>query len=326
MSGQEALPSTQHFQLQVIAEGVFVAQPKAEGGAACNAGIIDLGDQTVIFDSFLTPQAAAELLTVAEAMTTSPVKVVVNSHHHMDHIGGNQSFPETTTIVATSATRHLILDYAGQQLARYEAQGAQRLAELEKQLAGARKQVEKADAQQAFSQFRLMLEALPTWQLRLPTLTFDQRLVIYGRHRQVELITHGGGHSQSDAILYLPTEKIVFTGDLLTVHCHPSLADGDPGELPRILDQINRLQPQTIVPGHGPVGFKSDIQLMQQYLATMTETALTELAFQTEEGVDVDGRIARLRPSSAFSSWARTRFFAANLRFLYQRVMTAYAE
>ena len=99
MSGQGALPSTQHFQLQAIAEGVFVALPKADGGAACNAGIIDLGDQTVIFDSFLTPQAATELLTVAEAVTTSPVKIVVNSHHHMDHIGGNQVFPETTTIV-----------------------------------------------------------------------------------------------------------------------------------------------------------------------------------------------------------------------------------
>lgn len=326
MSGLETLPSTQHFQLQGIAEGVFVAQPKADGGAACNAGIIDLGDQTVIFDSFLTPQAAAELLAVAEGLTNRPVKTVVNSHHHMDHIGGNQSFPENTTIIATSATRHLMLDHVGQQLAHYADQGAQRLAELEKQVAGARKQVEKADAQQAVSQFRLLLEALPAWQPRLPTMTFDQRLVIYGRDRQAELITHGGGHSQSDAILYLPTEKIVFTGDLLTVHAHPSLADGDPGELPRILDQINRLQPQILVPGHGAIGVKSDIQAMQHYLATMTEIALTELAFQTEEGIDVDGRIARLRPPSAFSSWSRTRFFAANLRFLYQRVMTAYAD
>lgn len=326
MSGQGTVPSTQHFQLQAIADGVWVAQPKLDGGAACNAGIIDLGDQTLIFDTFLTPQAAAELRTVAESISSSPIKLVVNSHHHLDHIGGNQAFPETITIVSTSATRELIAQHAAQQLATLQVQGTQRQSELEKQAAGARKSTEKQDAQQALAQWYFLQEALPTWQLRLPTTTFDQRMVLYGRQRQAELITYGGGHSQSDAILYLPHEKIIFMGDLLSVQCHPALHDGDPGEMPRILDLVRRLQPQTLVPGHGPVGTLSDIQTMQQYLATMTETALTELAFQTEEGVDVDKRISQLRPPSAFASWTRTQFFASNLRFLYQRVMTAYAE
>jgi cyclase len=326
MSGQGTLPTAQHFQLQTIAEGVFVAQPKADGGAACNAGIIDLGDQTIIFDAFLTPQAAAELLTVAEAITTSPIKLVINSHHHFDHIGGNQVFPGTTNIIATSVTRDLMLAQAEQQLAAYHVAVTPQVAELEKQAAGARKAAEKQDAQQALAQWRFMQEALPTWQVRLPNMTFDQRLVIYGTERQVELLTYGGGHSQSDAILHLPAEKIAFMGDLLSIQCHPALHDGDPGELPRILDLVNRLQPQTLVPGHGPVGVRSDLQVMQHYLATMTETALTELAFQTDEGVDVDKRISQLRPPTAFASWSRTRFFATNLRFLYQRVMTAYAE
>jgi glyoxylase-like metal-dependent hydrolase (beta-lactamase superfamily II) len=118
MSGQGAIPSTEHFQLQTIAEGVFVAQPKLDGGAGCNAGIIDLGDQTIIFDPFLTPQAAAELLAVAESVTSSPVKLVVNSHHHLDHIGGNQSFPASTAIVSTSLTRELMQTQAVQQLGR----------------------------------------------------------------------------------------------------------------------------------------------------------------------------------------------------------------
>ncbi|MCE7986518.1 MAG: MBL fold metallo-hydrolase [Caldilinea sp. CFX5] len=326
MSGLGAVPSTHHFQLQAIAEGVLVAQPKLDGGAGCNAGIIDLGDQTIIFDPFLTPQAAAELQAVAESVTTSPVKLVVNSHHHLDHIGGNQSFPATTTIVATSLTRELIQTQAAQQLTTLAEQNSQRLVELEKQASSARKSVEKQDAQQALAQWRFLQEALPTWQFRLPTMTFDQRLVLYGARRQVELLTFGSGHSQSDAILYLPEEKIVFMGDLLTIQCHPALQDGDPGELPRILDLVNRLQPQRLVPGHGPVGGPTDLQVMQQYLATITEVALTELAFQTEAGVDIDQRISQLRPTGLFASWARSQNFAANLRFLYQRVMTAYAE
>jgi glyoxylase-like metal-dependent hydrolase (beta-lactamase superfamily II) len=326
MSGQGAIPSTHHFQLQTIAEGVFVAQPKLDGGASCNAGIIDLGDQTIIFDPFLTPQAAAELLAVAESVTTSPVKLVVNSHHHLDHIGGNQSFPATTAIVATSLTRELMRTQTAQQLTALAEQHTERLADLEKQAGSARKSVEKQDAHQALAQWRFLQEALPTWQVRLPTMTFDQRLVLHGSQRQVELLTYGSGHSQSDAILYLPAEKIAFMGDLLTIQSHPALQDGDPGELPRILDLINRLQPQQLVPGHGPVGGPPDLQVMQQYLAAMTETALTELAFQTDAGVDVNQRIGQLRPAGIFASWARTQNFAANLRFLYQRVMTAYAE
>lgn len=326
MSGQGAIPSTQHFQLQTIAEGVFVAQPKLDGGAGCNAGIIDLGDQTIIFDPFLTPQAAAELQAVAESVATSPVKLVVNSHHHLDHIGGNQSFPATTAIVSTSLTRALMQTGAAQQLTALQEQSTARLAELEKQASSVRKSVEKQDAQQALAQWRFLQEALPTWQFRLPTMTFDQRLVIYGSQRQVELLTYGSGHSQSDAILYLPEEKIVFMGDLLTIQCHPALHDGDPGELPRILDLVNRLQPQKLVPGHGPVGAPTDLQVMQQYLATMTETALTELAFQTDAGVDINQRISQLRPTGLFASWTRTHYYAANLRFLYQRVMAAYAE
>ena len=326
MSGQGAIPSTHHFQLQPIAEGVFVAQPKLDGGAGCNAGIIDLGDQTIIFDPFLTPQAAAELLAVAESVSSSPVKLVVNSHHHLDHIGGNQSFPASTAIVSTSLTRELMRTQAVQQLSTLQEQGVQRLAELEKQASSVRKSVEKQDAQQALAQWRFLQEALPTWQFRLPTMTFDQRLVLHGSDRTVELLTYGSGHSQSDAILYLPEEKIAFMGDLLTIQSHPALHDGDPGELPRILDLINRLQPQRLVTGHGPVGSPTDLQVMQQYLAAMTETALTELAFQTNAGMDINQRISQLRPTGSFASWTRNQYFAANLRFLYERVMAAYAE
>ncbi len=325
MSGQEILLSTQHFQLQAIAEGVFVAQSMPGAGAACNAGIIDLGDQTLIFDTFLTPQAAAELLAVAETVTTSPVKLVINSHHHSDHIGGNQVFPASTTIVATATTRQLIAEQIPRQAA-YQEQSEQRLAALESQLATVRHAAEKQEIQHAIAQTTCLLEALPTLQIRVPTMTFDQRLVLYGRDRQVELITYGGGHSRSDAILYLPTEQIVFMGDLLSVQSHPFLGDGDPGELPRILDLVSRLQPAIVVPGHGPVGSTADIGLMQQYLAIMTEMALTELAFQTDEGLDINKRITQLRPPKTFATWKRAALFAANLRFLYQRVMTAYAE
>ncbi|MGP4080890.1 MBL fold metallo-hydrolase [Pseudalkalibacillus sp. R45] len=92
-----------HFTLQKIKDGVFAALAKQGGGAVANAGIIDLGDQTIIFDTFNTQQAAEELKTAAQDLTLSPITCVINSHWHGDHIRGNQVF-EGIKIISSEST------------------------------------------------------------------------------------------------------------------------------------------------------------------------------------------------------------------------------
>src|SRR5690242_19894952 len=87
------LVSSKHFHLEELAEGVYAAIATIDGGAVCNAGIIDLGDQLVIFDTFLTPQAATDLRAAAERLVGRAVTLVINSHWHGDHVQGNMSFP-----------------------------------------------------------------------------------------------------------------------------------------------------------------------------------------------------------------------------------------
>ena len=79
------LPTSEHFKLDRIAEGVYVAIAIEGGLARCNAGIVDLGDQTLLFDTFMTPQAAQDLRAAAEGLTGRPVTYVINSHAHSDH-------------------------------------------------------------------------------------------------------------------------------------------------------------------------------------------------------------------------------------------------
>ena len=67
---------SKHFHLEAVADGVYVAIASVDGGAVCNAGLIDLGDQVVIFDTFLTPQAALDLHAAAERLPTP------HNHHH----------------------------------------------------------------------------------------------------------------------------------------------------------------------------------------------------------------------------------------------------
>jgi len=96
-----------HFTIEKLADGVFTAIHKIGGYAICNAGIIDLGDETLVFDCFISPKAARDLKKAAEELTKNEVKYVVNSHYHNDHIRGNQVF-DGAEIIATQKTKELI--------------------------------------------------------------------------------------------------------------------------------------------------------------------------------------------------------------------------
>src|SRR5688572_8475943 len=103
----------ENFHIQELAKGVWAAIHNDQyGRAICNAGIVDLGDKTLIFDPFMTPSAAQQLKETAERLTGKPVTIVVNSHYHNDHTRGNQVFAPFATIISTNYTRNRIAEVA----------------------------------------------------------------------------------------------------------------------------------------------------------------------------------------------------------------------
>jgi hypothetical protein len=105
MKRNENLPASEHFQLEQLAGGVYAAIASPGGRAFSNSGIVDLGDQTLVFDAFETRAAAGDLKSAAEQLTGHPVSVVIISHCHADHWGGNQVFAPETSIITTHITR-----------------------------------------------------------------------------------------------------------------------------------------------------------------------------------------------------------------------------
>src|SRR5689334_16492060 len=103
----DSLPTSPYFHLEQLAEGVWAAIVARGTGAWGNAGIVALGERTLVFDTFLTSAAARDLRAAAEALTSQPVAYVVNSHYHMDHIHGNAVFDDAT-IIATEKTHERI--------------------------------------------------------------------------------------------------------------------------------------------------------------------------------------------------------------------------
>lgn len=313
-----ALPTSRHFQLEQLAEGVYAAvlpDIMANISANSNAGIVDLGDTTLVFDTFMTPVAAADLCTAAEQLTGRPPSYVINSHYHYDHVRGNQVFPAQAAIISTTKTRELISTKGADHIRQDRSTSTLELQKIEEQM------VAEGDPRQrdllciTAAEGWAIQESLPILELRLPNWTFDSQLVLHGSHRTIQVITLGGGHTESDAFLVLPAERIAFLGDLLFVGHHPYLGHGDPHALNQTLAAIEQLDVETVVPGHGPVGTTADSRLLRQYLSTLEELTLPVI----RAGGSAEEAAAQEVPPP-FASWQFGFFLRMNLHFLYERL------
>ncbi|MBN1997840.1 MBL fold metallo-hydrolase, partial [candidate division KSB1 bacterium] len=109
LNGQTELPESQHYFFKKLADGVYAAIHNDDGGfAICNAGIVDLGDKTIVIDPFISPTAARDLKKHAESLTEKPVSLVLNLDPHNDHTRGNQVFSPEADIIGTANARRYI--------------------------------------------------------------------------------------------------------------------------------------------------------------------------------------------------------------------------
>jgi cyclase len=315
MRTNRQLPDSKHFRLQQLADGVYAAIHVDGGAAIGNAGIVDLGDRTLVYDTLFTPQAGEDLRTAAEALFGRPVDAVINSHWHNDHIWGNQAFSADTDIVSTEETRRLIIATRGH--GAYDAFMADAEANLEATRAQFRATEEEGQRRQLalwIDYHRSVVEIKPILQVRPPNLTFTERMAFHGTDRSAELITFVGGHTESDAVLFLPQEGIAFMSDLLFIGHQPYLGGGDPDRLRHILKEVSDLAPGLLVPGHGPVGTAESLKVMSQYVST-----LDGLARKMVEDGEAEETIDAMAIPEPFEDWLFAAFFPVNMHFLYQR-------
>jgi glyoxylase-like metal-dependent hydrolase (beta-lactamase superfamily II) len=315
------LPTSEHFQLDQIAPGVYAAIAVAGSATHSNAGIIDLGDHTLIFDALATPLAAEDLRGAAKSLTGRPASYAVNSHFHSDHWDGNQVFGPHTAIISTHKIRELMLETAEDiKEWRQDSEDVQAwIRGSEERLAAESDERVRAYLEASLKTSRHIAAALPTLIFRLPDLTFEHKLVLHGTERTVELHAFENGHTPSDVVLVLPEERIVFMGDLAFFQEHPFMAHADPQGWTALLEKMERSELETFVPGHGPLGTKADIALEKQYIAALQD--LVEQVVQVGGSADEAAQQAIPAP---FDAWLKglTRF-EINVRSLHQRLSGA---
>jgi glyoxylase-like metal-dependent hydrolase (beta-lactamase superfamily II) len=305
----------QHITLHPLADGVWASI--ANGMVATsNAAIVDTGTQVIVFDPHLTPTAGAELAAAAQSLTGKPIDILVNSHYHGDHVFGNISFPRQTILISTERTRQLIIDNNAdieQNKGAMQEQWRTLLAEARAELTNATDASQRTEIEGQIFDLQVRLADVPRFQLRVPEQTFTERMVFFGSQRRAELITFGGAHTESDALLWLPEDGVAIIADILFNQRQPWAGHGNPDGWLKRLDEIEGLSPQQVVPGHGPLATVEDFGQMRSYMQVLKETLAGLSSAEEIDALELPALLAE-----AYGADDKQPFIN-NVRTLYER-------
>lgn len=253
---------SQSFDIVQVAPRVYAAIGK--NGVFGNGAFIVGPDSVVVVDTQLRPSWARDLIAEIRKVTDKPVRYVINTHWHGDHTLGNEAYvaafgPSVAFVAQTNTREDLIARGAPQIELQRTKTLPESIAALEKQLADGKdaKGAAFTDAarQQAQTQLtnqKAQLAELMTTTITPSTLTYDTSLVIHQGDREIDLLHWGNAHTRGDTVVFLPKERVVITGDLLT-NGIPNVRSGYPVEWIETLNAIDRLAWDNAIPGHGNV-------------------------------------------------------------------------
>lgn len=257
-SAAPALCQSADFDVTEVANGVYAVIAKP--GIASNGAFIVNQNDVVVVDTHLRPSWARETIAEIKKVTDKPVRYVINTHWHRDHVQGNQAyiaaFGSGVTIIEQEFARE---DQIKNQPIEIVTRAPEEISRLEKLLSsgvdekGAPLTTEsRARLQHGLDLQRAYVAEIPQIQLVPGNLTFDRSLVLHEPGRDICLYYYGYAHTRGDAVVYLPAEKIVLTGDVLESGV-PMMRSAYPVEWLGVLESIQKLDWNIVIPGHGGI-------------------------------------------------------------------------
>ena len=187
-----------------------------------NTGIVVGDDAVMVIDTQATPVMAADVIRRIREVTDKPIKYVVLSHYHAVRVLGASAYG-AEHIIASQDTRDLIAERGEQ---------------------------DKASEIGRFPRLFQAVESVPagmTW----PTLTFSGRMTLWLGRLEVQILQLGRGHTKGDTVVWLPQDKVLFSGDLVEFDATPYAGDAYFADWPQTLDRLAALGPDKLVPGRG---------------------------------------------------------------------------
>ncbi|PJK31631.1 MBL fold metallo-hydrolase [Minwuia thermotolerans] len=186
------------------------------------SGVVIGDDGVMVIDTRATPIAAQDLKRRVAAITDKPFKYVVLTHYHAVRVLGAAAYG-AEHVICSEPTHDLIRE-RGQQ--DYDSEAGR------------------------FPRLFRGIESIPglTW----PTITFRERMTVMMGGLEVQIIHPGRGHTKGDTVVWLPEQRVLFSGDLVENGATPYTGDAYLRDWPQTLEKLRQLQPRYLVPGRGP--------------------------------------------------------------------------
>ena len=212
-----------------------------------NTGIVIGDDSVMVIDTQATPIMAADVIRRIREVTDKPIEHIVLSHYHAVRVLGASAYG-ARNIIASRNTRDLIVE-RGQQ--DYESEAGR------------------------FPRLFSGIESVPglTW----PNIVFERELTLFLGKLEVQIKHPGRGHTKGDTVVWLPAERVLFSGDLVEYGATPYSGDAYHRDWPGTLDRLLELNPEKLVPGRGDALQSADksreaIEGTRAFLQTMYQS------------------------------------------------------
>ncbi|MEL6328333.1 MAG: MBL fold metallo-hydrolase [Planctomycetota bacterium] len=287
-------PTGSDLVTQELAPGVYAlvnTKPPAD-----NSGFVVGEHGVLVIDSHLTREMAELIQTRVREVTDKPILYLVNTNYHGDHTYGNAWFPDETVIIGHEETRRLMDEL--------------RSDELRTMIAAARGR-----------------SVLGQVEIRLPDVTFTDRMTIDLGGRIVEIHHFGHANTPGDAVVFVPEASVAWTGNFVIGEGFiPPLLDGRPRDYLNTLAAFSaELSPRTIIPGHGLPTDHEHVGMNLNYLNDL----LAGVEDARARGLTLEQTLAEFELPAAYRFEAGTPFepfdpFVAGLHRLH--VKDAYLE
>ncbi len=247
-----AMAAAQDLRLQAVqvapdsymVQGLSALGSSANRNFISNAAFVVTPDGVLVVDALGSPVLARELLAQIRRITPTPVRYVVVTHYHADHIYGLQVFKDAGATILAHKDGQLYLNSETAEL---------RLKASREELAPA---VDDATR----------LVAADRW--------IDQRTMLQLGGVDFVLQPAGPAHTPEDLVVWVPKHKLLIAGDLVFRGRIPFVGQADSGRWIGALDTLLAFDAGIIVPGHGPVSqsARSDLELTRDYLVYLRQT------------------------------------------------------
>jgi glyoxylase-like metal-dependent hydrolase (beta-lactamase superfamily II) len=264
------------FTFTEVRDGVWHAVG-GDGVAAGSNGAVVVNERDVLLvDSHMTPSAARAMLADLAKITDKPVRYLINTHFHFDHTHGNEAFGPDVEIVAHEFTRWRVASGDTKRGRGYDGFIGSTPQTVEGMRAGldSLSAEDRAAMEQRIAFMMKVYEESEAVAPRAPTLALREAVVLYRGGREIRLLHVGRGHTGGDVIVYLPAEKALISGDLLTAGL-PYMGDAFVPEWVGTLDEVAALDLEVILPGHGPAYTEVErVGHLQLYLVDLWQQAV----------------------------------------------------